>query len=359
MREINLKELLKGNKIDALLVTNPVNIYYLTGFKGISPTEREALLILRKPKNILITAKLYQSEAKKAESDNLEVKIAGERNEYEQFITDSLKKMKTLGFESHDLKFAEYKKFKKFKKGLKLKPTKKIIENLRQMKTKEEIQYITKAQLLTQKCFEELLKTIKLNQTEFEIAQKLKQIIHSQTKEPLAFDPIVASGPNSALPHYVVGKRKIKKGDTLLFDFGARYKNYCADFSRTIFVGKSSSNQQKTYNLVLSSQQNAFKKIKNGVKAKKVFEAAQEIFIKDRVEDFFIHSLGHGIGLEVHEGPSLSKKSKDKLQTNMVFSVEPGLYFNWGGIRIEDLVTINEKGSKLLGNQARFIELAL
>src|SRR3989344_1895617 len=127
MQNVDTNVLLKDNKLGALLVTSPINIFYLTDFKGVSETEREALLILRKPKSILITAKLYQAEAKKASSDTLNIKIAAERNEYENFIKDSLRGIKKIGFEPHDLKYAEYKKFRKYQKGIKLIPTKNLI----------------------------------------------------------------------------------------------------------------------------------------------------------------------------------------------------------------------------------------
>ncbi len=350
-------EILKTRHLDSLLVTNPTNIFYLTGFRGVSPTEREALLVVKKPKNILITAKLYQAEAKKVASNNLTVKIAAERNEYEDFIKESLNGIKRLGFEQDDLKFSEYKKFKKYHKDAKFIPTNNLIEDLRSIKSNDEIQYITRAQLITQKVFNEIIKTIKIGQTEAEIAQRLKSITHHFTHQSLAFEPIVASGPNSARPHYTTGKRKIKNGDILLFDFGATYKNYCADFSRTVFIGKANSQQQKIHELVFNSQQAAIKTIKGETLAKKVFESSHKVFRKARLDRYFIHSLGHGIGLEVHEKPSLSRKSKDTLKPGMVFSVEPGLYFPWGGVRIEDLVLVLQHKGSIIGKSAIFIEV--
>lgn len=346
-----------SEKINGLLVTNPVNIFYLTGFKGVSPQEREAMLVIRKPKSVLITARLYGQEAKKLKSANLDVKIAAERNEYEDFIQEAFKNLKTLGFESTNLTHFEFKKYQKLAIGAKFKPTKKLIENLREIKTKEEIVNITKAQLITQKAFEQILKTIKVGQTESEIAEKLRSIIISSGAQGLAFDTIIASGPNSALPHHQTKNRRLAMGDTLLFDFGAKYNNYCADFSRTVFIGRANSVQQNTYEHVASAQQLAIKQIKTGQPARNIFNTSRNYFKKLGLEDNFIHSLGHGIGLEVHEKPSLSKKSKDKLKNGMVFSVEPGLYFNWGGVRIEDLVYIENNSVKLIGRAAGFTEI--
>lgn len=351
--------ILKKEKADALIVTNSINIFYLSGFSGVSPQEREAILIVNKVKPaILITARLYETEARKLKSTNLNVKIATERDQYEKFIENALKGSIRIGFESFDLKFAEYKKFKKYlAKGAKFIPTKNLIENIRQIKSNQEIQNIKTAQLRTQAVFNNLIKTIKVGQTEQGIKDMLEKIAKSKSQEPLAFDPIVASGPNSALPHHKISNRKIKKGDALLFDFGVKHKSYCADFSRTVFIGKSSDIQRNIFTLVLNAQQTTIGNIKPNTKAKKTFEITHNIFKKSHVDSHFIHSLGHGIGLAVHEKPSLGAKSKDTLEPGMVFSVEPGLYFPWGGVRIEDLVVMGSKYPKQLGEKSSYIEI--
>lgn len=351
-----IKKLLDAAKIDALFITNPVNIFYLTGFKGVSPTERESLLVIYKDKKILITARLYGSEASSLSSDNLTVKIAAERNEYESFIKEAFANSKVLGFEAANLTFAEHKKYKNFTEG-KFVPTKNLIEKLRVTKTEQEIAKIKKAQLITQTTFEQVLKTIKVDQTEMEISDKLTTIIKSLGADSLAFESIVASGPNSAKPHHVTGNRRLKIGDTLLFDFGVKFQDYCADFSRTVFIGKANTAQRKTYDLVEKAQTDAISKIKKSISAKKVFEASHQVFKNEGLDKYFIHSLGHGIGLEVHESPSLSARSKDILQNNMVFSVEPGLYFPWGGVRIEDLIVIENNKPIRIGKKSKFVEL--
>jgi len=144
----------------------------------------------------------------------------------------------------------------------------------------------------------------------------------------------------------------------LLFDFGLKYKNYCADFSRTIFIGKAADEQKNIYNLVALAQKVAVKKIKPNIKAKGVYMEAFKLFKRSGLEDNFVHSLGHGIGLAVHEKPSLYKRGRDILKPGMVFSVEPGLYLPWGGVRIEDLVTLKSGNGQILGRSAKFIEIA-
>ena len=345
-----IKKLLSAKNIDGLIVTNPYNILYLTGFQGISPTEREATLTVTKDHATLITARLYQKEAQKVSSKNLKIKIANERNEIDKFIESSLINATSVGFEEADLKYSEFLKYKKLLTPAKLVGQKNLIEDLRIVKSEDEISKIEKAQLITQKTFTQIIKTLKLGETEAEIAHKMASILRSLDAQGQAFEAIVASGPNSGKPHHVTGNRKIKNGDTLLFDFGAKYQNYCADFSRTVFIGKASDTQRNIYSHVLTAQKKALDKIKHGIKNHEPYHAANNHFKKNRLEKYFTHGLGHGIGLEVHELPYLRTKINTKRLTNqMVFSVEPGLYFNWGGVRLEDLVTIKNGGLKILG----------
>ena len=364
---------LKEKGLDALIVTNPFNILYLTGFKGVSPLEREAIAIVTRKQITLITARLYQAEAQHAKTtfkgDSLDVRIAAERGEINKFIKSVIfstpdveqvdTKGLTVGFEAHHLTFSEFRAFRKLLKGSKLTPTRHLIEDLRIIKDDREIKYIEQAQIISQKAFEQIIKTIKVGQTEAEIAERLEKIIKSLGAQGLAFETIVASGKNSAKPHHVTSNKQLTINDILLFDFGAKYKNYCADLSRTIFVGRAKDEQKNIYDHVAQAQVGAILKIKAGIRASVPYNLTVAYFKKHAHHDKFIHSLGHGIGLEVHEKPSLSKKSKDKLAKNMVFSIEPGLYFPaWGGVRIEDLVTIKNGKTKLLGQYARFIEIA-
>ena len=346
------KKFLKENNLDGFIVTNPTNIFYLTGFKGVLPAEREAILVFD-PSPTLITARIYQNEAARVKSRNLKIKIVAERNQIFESSAKLFKKAKRIGFEENDLKVAELKEFKKVLKKVRLIATKNLIEDLRIIKTEDEVKRIEKAQIISQKAFNELIKTIKVGQTEAEIAEKLTKIIKSLSADGLAFESIVAAGRNAGLPHYVTSKQKIKKGQVLLFDFGAKYKDYCADLSRTIFIGKTSDRQRNIYHHVLNAQKRAIEKITSGIKVSDVYDAANDYFKKHNLDEYFLHGLGHGIGLDVHETPHLRSglpTTNDQLLTNgMVFSVEPGLYFPWGGIRIEDLIVIKNGRAKVLG----------
>ena len=355
------KKILKEKGLDGFIVTSPVNIYYLTGFRGVSATEREAILVVNPSKVILITGRLYKHEASRLKSKSLDVKIADERNQINQFIKSTITSLRGLtpkvGFEEHDLKYSEFKHFTKLLKGIKLIPVKHLIEDLRIIKSDEEIKNIERAQVISQKAFDQVIKTIKVGQTEAEIAEKLEKIIKNFGGQGLAFESIVASGPNSALPHYVTGKRRIKKGDVLLFDFGAKYKNYCADLSRTIFIGRAKDQQKNIYHHVLEAQKAAIEKIGRGSKSHEIHGHATDIFKDEKLHKYFLHGLGHGIGLEVHENPHLRPLAKNRdpkepieeLKEGMVFSVEPGLYFPDFGVRIEDLVVLQNGKARILG----------
>lgn len=356
------KQVLKDKKLDGFIVTNQVNIFYLTGFKGLSPTEREAILAVTPQTTTLITAKLYQSEAKflAGTQKGLKAKIASERNQISQFIKSLLQGTKKIGFET-DLTFGEYKEFKKNLAGTRLQSFKNLVNDLRAIKSDDEIAKIEKAQVISHSALEQIIKTINVGQTEEEIASKLSSIIKSLGGQGLAFESIIASGPNSGRPHYFTGNRRLTMNDMLLLDFGAKFQDYCADLSRTIFIGKAKDNQKNIYNHVLNAQKSAIEKISHGSKSHEIHTVASDIFKDQKLHKYFLHGLGHGIGLEVHESPHLRPLSKSKepkptieeLKEGMVFSIEPGLYFPWGGVRIEDLVVIQNGKAKVLGKTVK------
>ena len=362
----SFRKQLEKLKLDGFIVTNHFNIFYLCGFRGISPTEREAILIFAKDPT-LITASLYQTEARRLSSTHLSIRIVKERNQIFELAKKLFKAglptgaLAKVGFEEEDLKVSELREFKKTLSSVKLVPTKNFIEDLRIIKSAEEIKRIEKAQIISQQAFLQLLKTIKIGQTEAEIADRLKRIIKSLGADGLAFESIVAAGPNSGKPHHLTGDRRLAVNDVLLLDFGAKYKDYCADVSRTIFVGKVDTQKQHIWQLVAKAQQTAIKSIITGIKASDAYYTAHGVFKDQKLHNYFLHGLGHGIGLEVHERPYLRPASpsqpnlggptiEDELLGGMIFSVEPGLYFpNWGGIRIEDLVVVKNGKAKILG----------
>ena len=294
------KKLIKENNLDGFIVTNPINIFYLTGFKGVLPQERESILVFN-PSATLITAMIYQNEARRIKTKNLKVKIVNERNQILDFAKTLLSqkhprgvesfhlggeirsKDRKIGFEEEDLKFSEHKLLtsnQKPESRNEFIPFKNLVEDLRVIKTDGEIKRIEKAQTISQKAFNILVKTIKIGQTEAEIAEVLAKIIKSQGADSLAFESIIAAGKNAGLPHYATGRKKIKKGQVLLFDFGAKYQDYCADLSRTIFIGRVPSHQKNIYMHVATAQKAAIAKITHGLKASDAYHTANNLFRK-------------------------------------------------------------------------------
>lgn len=327
----NIRQKLVEEKLDAVLVSSAANITYLTGYDNFSLTEREAYVFLGRNFAYIITDGRY-AEAVKKQIPHLTLS---------ENLLKVLKKHKklNLGIEENNLTVAEYKFIKKhFKKT-------KHFEVSRSIKTKEEIEKIEKACQIGDAAFEYILKKIKVGVTEKEVAQGLESFIKSKGGE-FSFPAIIAFGKNSSVPHHQTGPstlsvRSGREGRIVLLDFGVKLDNYCSDMTRTVFFGKPSEKQKRIYKTVLEAQQKAVKVIKQGERrAAKIFKAAGLAIP---------HSLGHGIGLEVHEHPSLSPKSKEILKEGMVFSIEPGIYLsNFGGVRIEDLFVLEKSGLRQL-----------
>ncbi len=354
---LKLKENLKRQNLDSFLFTNYYSIFYLSGFKGVSETERESLLLFTNGKLHLVAPRLYQAEAKALESSALKVHIAVERDEMLGIPATLVNKAngKKAGFESEDLKFNEYEAIKGLIKK-KLVPVSNLVSKLREVKTEEEVELIRKAQEVTYQAFKNILPIIKPGITEKEIASKLKSEMERLGAEGDSFSAIVASGAGSALPHYMTSNKKLKKGEMVLMDFGAKYKGYCGDTTRIVFLGKPLGKQAFVYNLVKKAYEAGVNAVKSGKTGKSVFEAANNVFVKEGVSDKFTHGLGHGVGLAIHEAPYIRRTSEEPLKEGMVFSIEPGLYYpGFGGVRIEDLVVCRKDKAEVLGNFTRDI----
>lgn len=338
-------------KFDAVLISSAINITYLTGYQGFSEIERECFLLITKDKNYLITDTRYSEELKKYTKDFEILEIGSIKFIYNDFqnILGSLKNKK-IAIEKNDLRVNEFEMLKKHIKNI----YEIELSKLRLIKRSDEIENIKKACFITDLVFENVLKKIKLNISELEIAKEIEIFIKKQNAD-FSFKPIVAFDKNSSIPHHHSDQTKLKKNQIILLDFGVKYNGYCSDMTRTVFYGKASSDLKKMYDTVLKAQEIAINKIKPKIKASEIDIAARN-YIKSNNYPDIIHSLGHGIGLVVHESPHLSPKSNDILNNGMVFSVEPGIYIpNFGGIRIEDLVFINNGKPELISKSKREI----
>lgn len=363
--------------IDALLITNPTNIRYLSGFKGTTDNERGVYLLLTKDRYYLFTDSLYLEQAKHLAKNFLKIQEISAKDplikRLNQFVAQL--KLKKIGFEENDLKVLEFRKLSKQLKGIRLVPTENRVEKLRMIKSAYEIENIRAAAKLTDECFSMIIKKIKPGVTEKEIAWEIEVFFRTHGAG-LAFSPIVAFGKNSSQPHYSFSGPGLArqglalgKNDIALFDFGARVNGYCADITRIVFVGKPKSEWLRAYNAVLSAQTAAINRLKSRFhvsihesKQAEVSGAALDKIAKKIIQKAgftpYFHSLGHNVGLDIHEIPRLTAKKDAILKPGMVFSVEPGIYLEGKfGIRIEDLVLLTNYGLEILSQSTKEITI--
>ncbi len=342
----SLKQKIKKEGLDAVLISSVSNIIYFTGFDGFFKEERDGYLLVTKDKAFVLTHSIYSTVLKNLLKE-FEVIEVSRRDPASKVIARLLKNQSAkLGIEEHDLKVTEYKSLQK-----KIKELKAFSLNLRTIKNNQEINLIKRACEIGDFAFKKIIKKIKEGISEKELALKLEYLIKSKGAD-LSFKTIIAFGKNSSAPHHVTSSAKLEKGQIILIDFGVKHENYCSDMTRTVFFGSPSEKQIKIYETVLEAQNKAINfinlSIKNGksIKAAEVDKMARD-YILSKGYPSIPHSLGHGIGLDVHENPHLSPKSKEVLKEGMVFSIEPGIYIpGFGGVRIEDLYVFERGGLK-------------
>lgn len=342
MNTDQIHKLLKKEKVESVLISSTPNIAYITNYNGFSQIEREAYLLTTHENTHLITDGRYTNAVKHLSKDLKIHEITSSTSLLkllEKII--SSENITSLGFESDNLTVSEYVKIKKLK--IKLKPT--SLNNLRVIKSPDEIKRIKKSCDIANKAFDTTKNEIKAGMSEVEVAWIFEKYVKEQQAE-LSFPTIVAFGRNSATPHHLTSNQKLKIDDTILIDCGVKYNNYCSDMTRTFSFGKPTEELGKIYKIVEKSQQLAIEHIQSlianhqSIQASEIDKVARNHIVSQGYSTI-PHSLGHGIGIEVHEAPRLSPTSKDKLEEGMAFSIEPGIYLpEIGGVRIEDLFTI-------------------
>jgi len=342
-----IRQVLKQKNIDAAVITKLVNVRYLTDFSGTS-----GALVISPRKAFFLTDFRYQKQAKKQVSGH-DIKIYS--GSFDSYLCSLIERLRssTVGFEANSLPYARFKKWASSLKA-ELIPLDNLVENLRLKKEKKELGKIRKAADISDRAFRHILSFIKPGVQEREIAIELEYFMRKQGADRYAFELIVAGGRRSALPHATNSANKVRENAFLVLDFGAVYKGYCSDLSRTVFVGKPGEKERKLYKAVLSAQEKAVEKVAVGQKARAIDSTAREFLMEQNLGDYFGHNLGHGVGLEIHEAPVLGPKSNDVLQSGMVFTIEPGVYLpEKGGVRIEDLVALGEEGAEVLTKSSK------
>lgn len=325
----NLKEYMQENSLDSLIITDRKNMQYFTSYTG------EGYMLITHGKNYLFTDSRYTCQAAEQTED---VEIC---NVADVDLADAFGGYKRTGFENTSISYRSYNSFGKMFKDLV--PIDGTILNMRAVKDAEEIENIRMAEHIGDMAFEHILPYIKPGVSERDIALEIEYFMKKNGAEGLSFDTIVATGSHGALPHAEPEERLIKKGDFVTMDFGCVYKGYSGDMTRTVCVGKATDEMKKVYNTVLKAQLSSLEMLMAGVNPAEVHKNAQRI-IDENYKGMFGHGLGHGVGLDVHENPSVSPKNTNPLENGNVVTVEPGIYIpGFGGVRIEDLVVIEDK----------------
>ncbi len=350
-RREKLRPLLQAQGIEALLVSLDANRYYLSGFElqDHQVDESAGCLVIRKNgRDLLCTDARYQTAAARlwAEED-IFIYGADPAAQIAALLKKEIPAGGLIGFEAKAMSVAFYKEFSR---ELALKPSDGLVEGLRIIKDEEEIKRLEKAALLNHNLMSWLPGELGVGKTERELAWNIERFFREGGASSLSFPSIVAVGPNAALPHAVPGNAAIREETCVLVDVGCRLDDYCSDQTRTFWVGaKPSPEFLRSMDAVRTAQEKAIACIRPGVPAKKIYETAWNHFDSLNLAAAFTHSLGHGVGLQTHEAPSLGPRSCAILESGMVVTVEPGLYFpEWGGIRWEYMVLVTEEGCRIL-----------
>lgn len=348
-RLAKLKSKMEEKNLDAIFISKPENIFYFSGFTG------EGFLVVLQDSINLFTDFRYIEQAKKEASEAEIIDITTSLFKNFKNIIENYD-IKNLGIESDYLTIENFYRLKEHLQNVNLIKAEDILKKLRIIKDSEEISAIKEAQMITDKTFSHIINHIRPGVTELELASEIDCFMKKIGAEKTSFETIVVSGKRSSLPHGLPSSKKLQIGDTITMDFGAKYAGYCADMTRTVFLGKPSKMQEKIFNIVLKAQEKALEYIKSGILGRDVDKKARNIIEDNGFGENFGHSLGHGVGIEIHEEPKLSKKSAMKLIPGMVVTIEPGIYIeNSFGVRIEDLVVVTEKGCKNLTSSPKHI----
>jgi len=336
----------------SLTITDKSNIKYLSNFTG-----SHGILIVTSQKTYLLTDFRYLERAKKSVKKNIQV-IELTKENWQKILEKE--NTKIIGIEEDNLTISRFKKIKELcqikGKKIKFQNISGTIESRREIKSPQEIKLTIKSQRINEKVFLLIKKFIqdriatqsqKLKlPTEIEIAWKIRELGYQFGAEEMSFDPIVAFGKHTAMPHHNPGKTRLKKGDMVMIDMGMKYKGFCSDMTRMIFTTPPTKFQKEIYELVLNAQENGIKKIVSGMTGKTADALSRDMIVKQGYGEKYGHSGGHGIGLDIHEQPSLAEKYTDKLKENSIITVEPGIYLTGKfGIRIEDMILVKKNKS--------------
>jgi len=365
----NLRSLinkLETENLDAALIAWESNVFYLTGLPKPSGSY---LLILRgeNPKLFVPALDYWRvSDSVKGfevvpyasyQLPAVEVKVLTKK--LYEYVVDELtsRNIKSLGIDlSYTTSLGSKVESRAKEKGIEVKDVSDLVTDMRSIKSDEEVSLMRRALEITEEALWRGLEVLKPGIRECEVAAEIEYVIKSKGADGLAFDTIVASGPNAAYPHAIPGTKEVREGETVVIDVGAKYCGYCADMTRTVIVGSPPPEVKKVIEAVNEAVLNAIDKVADGVKAEEIDDAARSTLGKYGLDKYFIHSTGHGVGIEVHEKPRLGKGSKEVVKEGMVITIEPGVYLHKHyGVRIENMILVRKNHGEILNRKPNIV----
>lgn len=355
-----IRQALIERELDAVMVSVQENRFYLSGFTGEDTQfdESAGVLIISDRNLVLATDSRYELQAR-AEASGFDIVCHKKGLEKELPEIAGALGIQRLGFESGRLSHKHHTAYahalEKLDPPVDLVSTDNLVEKLRQIKSEAEIQSTIQALQLAEKAFLQVLDTIRPDMTEKQVAWAMEKNMREAGAQGLSFPVIVASGPNSALPHAIPSDRKLATGEPILFDWGARLNAYCSDTTRTVVLGKPDNFFLKVFDTVVKARDMAIAAIRAGASGTQVDKIARDHIDQNGFAGKFGHSLGHGTGLAVHENPRLSPIKDERLEAGMIVTVEPGIYIqDWGGVRMENQVVVRQERAQVLNDPQPF-----
>ncbi len=338
-----IRKILASKRINLLLISNPLNVRYLTGFTGST-----GFCLIGQNVAVFFSDFRYRTQYEKQVDKSFRFV---EGNNYLDLIVREVKGrgFRRLFFEDESFNFRNFTLMRKKLGKIKFLSSSGIVDSMRIIKDKKEISFIKEAAVVNSKALSELVPQIKSGVSEIDLSNFLESSMKKNGSERNAFDTIVASGVRSSLPHGLASTKKIKKGNLITIDFGSVVNGYHADTTRVFSCGEPSKKSRKIYDIVLRAQKAAIEKVAPGVKCGEVDSVARKIIQKEGYGEFFGHGTGHGLGLFIHEAPRIAPNQDAILQPNMILTIEPGIYLQgWGGVRVEDMILVTEKGKEII-----------
>lgn len=365
LRLERLRASLEASGFDGLVVSQPESRYYLSGFGGhdLPPRDSAGYLLITPQQALLLTDPRTTEQAQREAPDYQVITYsAGARGPQTVAETAGKLGLRRLAFESIHLPYAIWDDMRRhLPTSHELVPSDKIVDDLRIIKDTQELAQLQAAIDVLDRCLADVLRRLEAGQTERQVARMVELYLLEHADGP-SFPSIVASGPNASIPHAVPSDRRIGEGEAIKIDIGARASGYCSDMTRTVCLGRPRDPRvADIHAIVLEAQQRAEREVRPGMTGREADQIARDVIARAGYGEAFVHGLGHGIGLEVHERPWVSQSRGDEvLRPGMVFSVEPGIYLpGWGGVRIEDLVVLEADGARVLCHAPKDLVLSV